>query len=59
MLRQQRWDRDGHRHESELPIEYRATPAEMFDNYVERYRLIAEEADGIPAAGQLLLPGVS
>ena len=31
----------------------------MFDIYVERYRLIAEEAAGISAAGQLLLPGVS
>jgi hypothetical protein len=58
VLHQQRWDPDGHRHECDLPIDYASTPAQMFDIYVDRYRLIAEEADGIPAAGQLLLPCV-
>ena len=46
VLHQQRRDRDG-RHECDLPIDYASTPAQMFDTYVERYRLIAEQADGV------------
>ncbi len=57
-LRQRRWDATGRRHEAELPIDLGVTPAEMFDRYVEMYRCIAEQADGVPAPGQLHLPGV-
>ena len=59
VLHQQRWDRDGRRHGCDLSIDYARTCAQMSDDYVERYRLIAEEADGIPPVGQLLLPGLS
>ena len=59
VLRQQRWSADGRRHEADLPIDYGSTPAQMFDRYVELYRQVAEQADGIPGPGQLSLPGVS
>ena len=58
VIRQQRWDTTGRRIDSELPIDLGVTPSAMFDRYVELYRQIAEEADGVPALGQLLLPGV-
>jgi hypothetical protein len=58
VFRQQRWDRTGRRHDGELPIDLGVTPAAMFASYVELYREIAEQADGVPAPGQLRLAGV-
>jgi hypothetical protein len=57
VFRQQRWDRTG-RHDGELPIDHGKSPAAMFASYVELYRQIADQADGVPAPGQLHLPGV-
>ena len=51
--------RTGRRIDGELPIDLGVTPAAMFDRYVELYREIAEQADGVPAPGQFLLPGVA
>ena len=59
VMRQQRWDTTGRRIDGELPIDLGVTAAAMFDRYVELYRQIAEDADGLPAPGQLLLPGVA
>ena len=59
VLHQQRCSADGRRHEADLPIDHGSTPAQMFDRYVELYRQIAEQADRVPASGQLSLPGVS
>jgi hypothetical protein len=58
LMRQQRWDTTGRRIEGELPIDLGVTASAMFDRYVELYRQIAEGADGVPAPGQLSLPGV-
>ena len=58
VFRQRRCDVSGRWHDGELPIDHGVAPAVMFDRYVELYRAIAEEADGVPAPGQLQLPGV-
>ena len=55
VLRQQHWDVTGRRHESELPLDWNSTATQTFDRYVQVYREIAEQADGVPAPGQLSL----
>lgn len=59
VLRQQHWNRHGVRTVADLTCDYGKSVGDTFERFVELYRKVAEESDGVPPPGQIRLPGLS